>query len=150
MENKITINYNNIFEYSKDTMEYMFVDKAEVVPGKEAWGTKLSSHQDWYYKIHFPENPIMPGVFIMESIMTTGALIVNTMEGKKNVQLLFDSCKEVKVYKSVRPGDILKSHVKLIKYRLGVASFEAEAFVENDIVCKMFFKLVAPSELLVH
>lgn len=150
MENRIIIDYSNIFEYSKDTIEYMFVDRAEVIPGKEAWGIKLSSHQDWYYKIHFPGNPIMPGVFIMESLMTTGAFIINTMEGKKEVQFLFDSCKEVKIYKSVRPGDTINSHVKLVKYRLGVASFEAEAFVENNLICKMSFRLIAPSELLVH
>lgn len=146
MEDRIYINYENIFDYAKDSIEYMFVDKAEVVPGKEAWGTKMSSHQDWYYKMHFPGNPIMPGVFVMEMIMTTGSFIVYTMENKKDIQLLFDGCKSIKMYKSVRPGDILKAHVELKKYRLGVGYFVGEAYVDDKLVCKMEFTLIAPED----
>lgn len=146
MENKIHINYENIFEYSKDTIEYMFVDKAEVIPGQEAWGTKLSSHQDWYYKIHFPGDPIMPGVLVMEAIMTTGSFIIYTMEGKKELRLLFNESKNMKMYKSVRPGDVLNTHAVLNSYRLGVGKFTGEAFCEDGLVCKMEFTLIAPEE----
>lgn len=146
MEDKITINYQNIFEYSKDTMEYMFVDKAEVIPGVEAWGEKLASHQDWYFKIHFPGNPVMPGVFVMESIMTTGSFIIYTMEGKKDIILYFNESKNMKMYRSIRPGDIMKIHVVLEQYRYGVAKFHGEAFCEEELVCKMSFTLIAPEE----
>jgi len=146
MEDKVYINYENIFEYSKNTIEYMFVDKAEVIPGKEAWGIKLASHQDWYYKMHFPGNPIMPGILVMEAIMTTGSFVIYTMEGKKDIQLLFNESKSMKMYRSVRPGDILKTHAVLERYRLGVAKFIGEAFCEDELVCKMEFVLIAPEE----
>lgn len=143
---KILINYKNILEYSKNTIEYLFVDKVEVMPGKEAWGIKLSSHQDWYYKMHFPGNPIMPGVFLIEMLMTTGSFIIYTLEGKKDIQLLFDSVKNMKVYRAVRPGDVINSHVTLHKYRLGVGLFDGEAYVDEKLVCKMEFSMIAPDE----
>jgi len=142
----VSFNYANLFDYVKDPIEYLFIDKAEVIPGKEAWGQKLASMQDWYFKMHFPGNPIMPGVFVMESIMTTGSLIIYTMSGKKNIQLLFNSCEGMKMYHSVRPGDILKNHVVLERYRSGFAKFHGEAFVEDELACKMDFVLIAPEE----
>ena len=145
-EEKISLDYRTLYDYVKVTVEYTFIDTAEVVPGREAWGQKLASTQDWYFKIHFPGNPIMPGVFIMESIMTTGSLIVYTMEGKKNIQLLFNGCESVKLYNSVRPGDILRTHVVLERYRSGFAKFDGEAFVDDKLVCKMKFILIAPEE----
>lgn len=146
MNEKIHINYENIFEYSKNTIEYMFVDKADVIPGKEAWGIKLSSHQDWYYKMHFPGNPIMPGVFLIEMMMTTGSFIVYTMEGKKDIQLLFDSVKNMKIFNAVRPGDVINAHVIMQRYRLGIGVFEGEAYVDNKMAAKMEFTLTAPEE----
>ena len=145
-DKKVLIDYENIFEYSKNTIDYMFVDKAQVVVGKEAWGQKLASMQDWYFKMHFPGNPIMPGVLIMEAIMTTGSFIIYTMDGKKDIQLLFNGCDSMKVYKGVRPGDILNTHAILEMYNRGVAKFYGEAFTDGDMVCKMNFVLIAPEE----
>lgn len=146
MEERILVNYENMFDYVKNEVEYLFVDKAEVIPGKEAWGTKLASSQDWYFKIHFPGDPNMPGVFVMESIMTTGSLIVYTLPGKKDIKLLFNGCSEMKLFKSVRPGDVLKTHVVLERYRRGLAQFWGEAFCDDNLVCQMKFILIAPEE----
>lgn len=148
MPEKVIINYNNIFQYTKNTLEYLFVDKAEVIPGKEAWGIKLASHQDWYYKMHFPGNPIMPGVFVMEAIMTTGSFVIYTMPEKKEVQLLFNSAKDVKMFRSVRPGDVINTHAVLERYRHGVANFRGKAMCENELVCQMSFTLIVPEEFV--
>ena len=146
MDEKVLIDYRNMFEYAKDTIDYMFIDKAEVIPGKEAWGKKLASMQDWYFKIHFPGDPVMPGVFVMEAIMTTGSLAVYTISGKKDIKLLFNDCSNMKLFKSVRPGDILNTHAILEMYNRGVAKFYGEAFTDGGMVCRMNFVLIAPEE----
>lgn len=146
MEEKVLLDYRNILDYTKNSIEYLFVDKAEVLPGKEAWGTKLSSVQDWYYRMHFPGNPIMPGVFLIEALMTTASFIIYTMEGKKDIQLLFDSVRGMKMYNAVHPGDVLKTHATLERYRLGVGKFTGEAYVEDKLICKIEFTLIAPEE----
>lgn len=146
MEEKLLVNYENMFDYVKNTVEYLFIDKAEVIPGKEARGVKLASSQDWYFKLHFPGNPIMPGVFVMEAIMTTGSLIVYSMPEKKNIQLLFNGCEEAKFFGSIRPGDTMETHVVLDRYRYGVARFSGEAFRDGTRICQMRFTLIAPEE----
>lgn len=148
MEDKIALNYENILKYTRNSIEYLFVDKAEVIPGKMAEGVKLLSSQDWFFKVHFPGNPIMPGVLIMESIMTTGACILTTLPEKQDLSLLFNGCDHMRLYQSVRPGDILKTRVELISYKYGIAKFEGMAFVENVKVCSMNFTLVAPDEVI--
>ncbi len=144
-EERLQLDYRNIMEYTKNTLEYLFVDKAEVIPGKEAWGTKLSSSQDWYYKMHFPGNPVMPGVLMEEVLQTTGSFIIYTMAGKKDIQLFYDSS-QMKMHHSVRPGDVITAHVVLDRYRLGVGKFHGEAYVGNKLICRTEFTLIAPKE----
>lgn len=144
---KIELDYRNILEYTKDVQEYLFVDQV-TVEGSKAIGKKLVSSQDWYFCIHFPGNPIMPGVFIMESIMQTGTFIVSTMPGKKDISLLFDSSEKTKFYRGVRPGDILDTSAELLSYKRGIIKFVGEAYVDEELVCKMSFTLVSPDELI--
>lgn len=133
--------------YTAVPMEYRFVDVVKVEEN-EAWGRKLASTQDWYFKIHFPEYPVMPGVFVMEAMMQTGAFIITTREDIDEKLMMFHSCKSMRMYAEVRPGDILSTHVTLKSYRGGVANYFGEAFIEEGKkVCQMEFTLILPGEL---
>ena len=149
---KLVVNWENMDEYTAVPMAYRFVDEVVVTPGEDAIGTKLVSSLDWYFKIHFPGNPIMPGVFLMEAMQQTGSFIITTMEGIGSCEMLFQSCRAMRIYKAVRPGDILKTAVKLKSYRHGVAVFSGEAKIhceEGEILaCVMEFTLVLQKELL--
>lgn len=149
---KLVVDWKNMDKYTAVPMAYRFVDEVVVTPGEEAIGTKLVSSQDWYFKIHFPGNPIMPGVFLMEAMQQTGSFIITTMEDICSCEMLFQSCKAMRIYKAVRPGDILRTAVKLNSYRHGVAVFSGEAKIhceEEDILaCTMEFTLVLQKELL--
>ena len=147
MEEKIILDYRNMAEYFQQDVEYVFLDRVEIVPGEKAYGIKLASTQDWYFKIHFPGNPIMPGVLIMEAIQQAGGLIVNAMPGKKKLSLLFHSCESMRMYREVRPGDILTIEVKLESYRHGIAKYYGEAHVGENLSCAMHFTLIAPQEI---
>ncbi len=149
MQNQIEVflDYSNMYEYFRQTPEFIFLDSVKVVPGIQADGEKLASGQDWYFKYHFPNNPVMPGVFQMEALMQTGGLIINTMEEKKELKLFFGECKSVRISGSVRPGDILKTHVELKSYRRGVAWFEGVGKVESNVTCCMQYSLIAPDEI---
>lgn len=147
MEEKVILTSENMKEYFRQSSEYIFLDHVEIIPGKSASAVKMVSAQDWYFQYHFPGNPVMPGVFQMEAIMQTGGLIINALKGKKNLSLLFRSCKSVRIHKAVRPGDVLKTRVILNSYRRGVAWFQGEALVGDALSCTIEFSLIAPDEI---
>lgn len=148
MSNKICLDCNgDMYDYFRQTPEFIFIDRIEVEPGVYAVGEKNVKEEDWYFKYHFPHNPIMPGVFQMEALMQTGGLIINTLPGKKELKLYFGECKSVRINESIRPGDILRTVVELKTYRRGIAWFEAKAMLGEKVSCKMNFSLIAPDEV---
>lgn len=147
-DNRIILDWKTLPDYIRDVPEYTFLDKADVLPGKEASGVKLASGQDWYFHIHFPGNPIMPGVLLMECIQQTGGLIINTMPNKKSALLMFLGCSNVRMYDSVRPGDTVYTKSVLNSYKRGVARFSGEAKKGNTLICEMDFTLIVEGEFV--
>lgn len=149
---KLVLDWRNMDEYTQVPLEYRFVDKVEVEPGKEAVGMKAVSSLDWYFKIHFPGNPIMPGVFFMEAMQQTGLFIITTLPNIEEKLLLFQGCKNMRIYRAVRPGDLIKTYVSLKTYRHGVADFHGEVYAQEDgrevLVCTMDFTQIVQSQLL--
>lgn len=80
IQNIININHTNIGKYLKDTAPYIFVDTAEIISGKSGKGLKMWTHNEWFFKCHFPKNPIVPGVFQLEGIMQVAALAIHTLQ----------------------------------------------------------------------
>lgn len=148
MTEPITLNKEgDLYDYFRQTPDYIFIDDIEVVPGERAVASKRLSEDTWYFKSHFPGNPMMPGVFQMEAMMQAGGLILNTLPGKKELRLYFSESKSVKMYAGVHPGDTLTVDVVLKRYGRGVAWFDAEARVGDKCTSKMTFSLIAPDEV---
>lgn len=148
------INWENMENYSSVPIEYRFVDSAEVKPGKEAWGYKSVSSLDWFFKFHFPGNPVMPGVLVMETLQQTGLLIITTMPEINEKVMLFNGCENMRMFNSVRPGDVLKTHVLLDSFKRGIANFQGEVRIERFgeekqlLACSMNFTMLLKSEMI--
>ena len=85
---------------------------------------------------HFPGQPIMPGVLIVEALAQTGAVAILSMEENKGKNALFGGIDKLRFKKQVVPGDVLKLEVKIIKQKGPNGVGEAIATVDGKIAAK--------------
>ena len=116
-----------------------FMEKVDV--NKSAIGVKNVSIGEPFFEGHFPGNPIMPGVLIVEAMaQTAGALVVESLSLHGSGSLVyFMSIEKAKFRKLVLPGDILKLHVEVVKARTKVWKFEGQARVKDELVAESEF-----------
>ena len=116
---------------------FLMIDEVEeYVPGESAIAYKNVNVEEWYFKGHFPGNPIMPGVLIAESLAQTGAVAILSMDENKGKNALFGGIDKMKFKRKVVPGDRLKLEVKIIKRKGPIGVGEAIATIDEKIVAK--------------
>jgi 3-hydroxyacyl-[acyl-carrier-protein] dehydratase len=116
---------------------FLMIDEVEnFIPGESATAYKHVKEEEWYFKGHFPGNPIMPGVLITESLAQTGAVAILSLEENKGKNALFAGIDKMKFKKQVVPGDTLKLEVKIIKRKGPIGIGEAIATSEGKLVAR--------------
>ena len=116
---------------------FLMIDEVEEYKaGESATAYKYVNEEEWYFKGHFPGNPIMPGVLITESLAQTGAIAILSLEENKGKNALFGGIDKMKFKKMVVPGDKLKLEVKIIKQKGPIGVGEAIATVDEKIVAR--------------
>ncbi len=145
---KITLDKKGICEYQQNRDPYLLIDHAsEIVPGKRVKGFKNFKESDWFFKVHWPQDPNVPGMLQIESLVQMSALTILTLNGNKGKKMYLTSADKIKFYKKILPKSKFDINSKVLSYKRGVASFEAEGFVDSKIVCKASFTLVLPEEV---
>lgn len=116
---------------------FLMIDEVEeFVPGESAIALKRVRDDEWYFKGHFPGNPIMPGVLIVESLAQTGAVAILSMDENKGKNALFGGIDKMKFKKQVVPGDVLKLEMRIIKRKGPIGIGEALASIDGKVVAK--------------
>ena len=121
---------------------FLMVDEViDLIPAESATGVKHVSPDEYYFKGHFPQRPIMPGVLIVETMAQTAAIVVvytlgAAFEGKL---VYFMSVDEARFRKPVFPGDTLMVHVTKQRNRGNVWKFRGEAKVGNTLVAEAVY-----------
>ena len=116
---------------------FLMSDRVEdYIPGESCTAYKEVKIEEYYFKGHFPGNPIMPGVLIVESLAQTGAVAILSMEENKGKNALFGGIDKLRFKKQVVPGDTLKLEVKIIKRKGPIGIGEAIATVDGKIAAK--------------
>ncbi len=136
------IDYAEVMRRIPHRYPFLLVDKAEdFVSGQSIVGIKNVTFNEPFFPGHFPVDPVMPGVLIVEALAQTGALLMSktmdvTVEGKI---IMFMSIDGVRFRKPVRPGDQLKLHVSVTKRRGDIFKFRGEAYVDDKMVSEAEF-----------
>ena len=110
------------------------------IPGKNVTAIKNVTLDDYFFKGHFPDDPIMPGVLILECMAQASCFLqFNTVENPKEKMMMLSIVNQAKFIRKVIPGDKLLIYVELLKYRLGTARIKGYAKVNDNIVSKADF-----------
>ncbi len=116
---------------------FLMIDEVEdFVPGESAIAYKNVNIEEWYFKGHFPGNPIMPGVLIAESLAQTGAVAILSVDENKGKNALFGGIDKMRFKRQVVPGDRIKLEVKIIKRKGPIGVGEAIASVDGKVAAK--------------
>lgn len=116
---------------------FLMIDEVEeYIPGEKTIAYKNVDKEEWYFKGHFPENPIMPGVLIAESLAQAGAIAILSMEENKGKNALFGGIDKMRFKQMVIPGDRLKLEVKIIKRKGPIGIGEGIATVNGKVAAK--------------
>ena len=116
---------------------FLMIDEVEEYqPGEYCIGYKNVTGNEYFFKGHFPGNPIMPGVLITESLAQAGAVAILSLEENKGKNALFAGIDKMKFKKMVVPGDKLKLKVRIIKRKGPIGVGEAIATVDGKIAAK--------------
>jgi 3-hydroxyacyl-[acyl-carrier-protein] dehydratase len=115
---------------------FLLVDRVlELEPGTRVVGEKLVTINEPFFPGHFPDNPIMPGVLIVEALAQVGAVAVLSMPEYQGKLAYFAGIDQMRFRHPVRPGDTLRLEVTLQKMRRGVGKAHGTATVGGQIAC---------------
>ena len=141
---------SQIIKIQKNRDPYLLIDYAtKVIPGKYVEGYKILKKKEWFFKVHWPGDPNMPGMLQAEAMIQMSSLIVFTLPKMNGKILYLVDSNNLKFFKKIVPGDKLKIVSKLISSNRGLYKFEAEGFVKNKIACKGSFTLVLPNSIYI-
>ena len=114
----------------------LLIDRVEELEvGKRAVAIRNVTAHEQVFNGHFPGNPVLPGVLIVEAMAQTGAVALLSMDEFKGKTAYFGGIKQVKFRKVVRPGDTLRIEVTLEKIRNNVGLGKAIATVAGQKAC---------------
>lgn len=126
------LTYKEIDRYLLLKNPFCFVDHVtELEPEKYAYGYRNVTANDWFFKVHYPNDPCMPGNLISEALgqlLSFTALILRENEGKAALLVSTDN---FRLFQKVRPGDRLDMKAEVISFRRGLLKGHCEAFVKD-------------------
>ena len=141
-------NKKQILDIQKNRDPFLMVDEIiDVIPGKSIVAKKYLNYDTWFFKVHWPGDPNMPGVLQLESMTQACALILQTKQEYQK-KIIYVSNIDKAVFKNkVTPEDDLEIKAKIITFKRGVAKCEAETFFKSKLASKAQINIIVP-ELL--
>ena len=135
------LDVNRIREVLPHRYPMQLVDKVISISGTTIVGIKNVTSNEPFFQGHFPEEPVMPGVLMIEAMSQCGGLLVlNTLDDPERYSTYFLKIDNVKYRKKVVPGDTLIFKVELLApVRHGISSMQGYIFVGDTLVAEATF-----------
>ncbi len=131
------LNIKEIQEIIPHRAPFLLIDRIdEMEIGKSAVATKNVTFNEYFFQGHFPAEPVMPGVLIIEALAQTGAVALLAKEENKGKIAYFAGIDKAKFKQKVVPGDVLRLEVEITREKGPVGIGTAKATVNGKIAAK--------------
>ena len=139
MSETLSFDIQQILKILPHRYPFLLVDRVtEMVPGEHVKAYKNLTFNEPFFQGHFPQEPVMPGVLIVEAMAQCGGILVlsNIPEPEKH-STYFLRIDNVRFKQKVVPGDTLQMEVQFVEpARRGMAVMQGKAFVGDKLVCE--------------
>lgn len=139
-----SLNFVELQEYQPNRYPFLMIDHVdEVIPGKSAKGYKNLSLNEWYFPIHFPGAPNMPGALQLEALAQMLTVALTTLPGNKG-KVTHALSHTVRFRKEVLPGEKFVIETKVISWSRGVAKGKGVGYTNGEIACEADMLITIP------
>ena len=130
------LNIKQIMEILPHRQPMLLLDSIEEIEyGVRAVAKKCVSYNEPYFAGHFPQEPVMPGVLIVEALAQTGAVAILGKEEDRGKTAYFAAINSAKFKRKVVPGDVLTLETEIIKQKGAIGIGKAVAKVGDETAC---------------
>ncbi len=137
------IDINEIKQYIPHRYPFLLVDRiVEIELGKRVLGLKNVTINEPFFPGHFPHNPVMPGVLIIEALAQAAAVLAFKTDGTipdKDAMVYFASVDNVRFKRPVVPGDQLMLDVEIVRTIRNIWKFKGVARVAGEVATEAEF-----------
>ena len=111
---KLILDKEAIYQYQQNREPYLMIDHAsEVIPGISSKGYKDLKKDEWFFEVHWPDDPNMPGMLQIEALVQMSSLAILTLPNNKGKIMYLSSSNNLKFMKKVIPNSRLNIETKI-------------------------------------
>ena len=135
---QINFDVNEVMKAIPHRYPFLLVDRViEIVPNEKIVAIKNVTINEPHFQGHFPAEPIMPGVLIVEALAQAGAILLLSAEGRKKGEIVFlAGIEKARFRQPVVPGDQLRLEAEVTKVKGPVAKMQGKAYVNGKVVAE--------------
>ena len=150
MDGKIkgfSLNALELQKYQPNRYPFLMLDYVtEVIPGISAKGYKNLTNNEWYFPIHFPDGPNMPGALQLEALAQMLTVAITTLPGNKG-KVTHALSHTVRFRKEVLPGEKFVIETEVISWKRGIAKGKGVAYTNGEVACEADMLITIPDIL---